>query len=95
VFSHALPRRRLVEVCQPGARLLRRVAGAPVDLNRRTNRPQLQFVADANATSFGERLGERDLEFSGYSGHDRSWHRIKDVVKEKSLTEASRKTMEE
>jgi hypothetical protein len=70
-------------VCQPLAAQLRGVAQrAPVNLNRPTDRPQLQLVADANSTSFRERFWQCNLELSSHFGHDPIVASIKDGVKD-------------
>jgi len=58
---------------------------APVDLNRPTDRPQLQLVADANSTSFGERLWQCDLELPRHFSHAPIVASIKDSVKDFAL----------
>jgi hypothetical protein len=63
--------RGAVEVCQPVAAQLRCVVRrAPVDLNRPTDRPQIQVVADANSTSLGKRFWQGDLELARHFRHE-------------------------
>jgi hypothetical protein len=73
-------------MCQPVTAQLRCVAErAPVDLNRSTNRPQFQVVADANSTPLSERFGQRDLQLSGHFRHEPIIALIKDGVKDLTL----------
>jgi hypothetical protein len=85
-FARALSRRRAVEMRQPLATDPGGIAQRPlVDLNRPADRTQLQFVADANATLFGQRLWQGDLQLSGYLGHDSILALVKDDVKDQAL----------
>jgi len=69
-LSSPLSRRGLVEVCEPIAAPVGGVAPcARVDLNGRTDQPQLQFIADPDARSLGKRLRQRDLEFPRHLRH--------------------------
>jgi hypothetical protein len=77
-------------VCQPvEAPLGRIIVRAPVDLNRLTDRPQLELVADANATLLGECLRQRDLQLPRDFGHEPILAQIKDSVKDTALMKAA------
>jgi len=58
---------------------------APVNLNRMTNRPQLQFVTDLYSASFYQRLGQRNLKFARHLCHGVIIALVKDSVKDSAL----------
>jgi hypothetical protein len=53
-----------------------------VDLNRMTNRPQLQFVTDLYSASFYQRLWQRDLKLARHLRHGVIIALVKDSVKD-------------
>ena len=86
MFPGSLPCRSPVELSQPVTAELRSAERcAPIDLNRTTNRPQLQLVADPNSTPFDQDLGQRDLELACHLRHTAIMALLKDAVKDEAL----------
>jgi hypothetical protein len=55
---------------------------ATVDLDRMTNRPQLQLVTDPYSATFDQRLWQRDLKLARHLRHGRIIAVVKDSVKD-------------
>ena len=67
---------------------------ATVDVNRMTNRPQLQFVTDLYSASFYQRLWQRDLKLARHLRHSVIIALVKDSVKDWTLIPWTRELVE-